>query len=675
MGTYRYSEWDGTQDWKSPDADDLLGELEHRLMYDGDLSNALRNMQRMGFTGNRGMQMPGLRDLMQRLRQKRQGKLDKYNLGSMIDDIRKRLEEILKSEREGIQKKLEEARHKASGQESPLSPEMQQKMLKRIEDMAAQNLQKINQLPQDLGGQIKELSKYDFMDGDARQKFQELMDMLKKNAMSSYARDMMNQIKSMDQQAITGIRNMIEALNQMLEDRMKGKEPDFDKFMQQYGQFFGPNPPRNLDELIERMQQQIAQAQSLMESLSPEDRQALENMIGSMFDESTQYEMAKLAANLEALYPGDELRKRYPFTGDETISYSEAMRLMEDLQKMDRLQQQLAQSQRSFSLDGVDEDLLKELLGEEASNDLGNLREIAKILEDAGYIRRKDGKLELTPRGMRKIGQKALHEIFSQLRKDRLGGHNIIKRGGGGERLEETRKYQFGDDFELDLQKTIMNSLQREHAGVPVKLKVEDFEVAQRETLTRTATVLLVDLSLSMFMSGRLQAAKRTAMALDSLIRTQFPKDNLHIIGFSRVAAEIKKEDLPFINWNGYEHGTNIHHALRLARKKLDAERSGNKQIILISDGEPTAHMEGENVYFQFPPSFRTLSFTLGEVKRCTQKGIVINTFMLDESSYFSSFVIQMARLNRGRVFFTNPVDLGKYILVDYVAGKNKRLF
>ncbi len=675
MGIYRYSEWDGTQDWPSPDADDLLGELERRLMYDGDLSHALRNMQRMGFMGNRGMRMPGIQDLLQRLRQKRQGKLDKYNLGSMIDDIRKRLDEILKLEREGIQKKLDETRQKTSMQDSPLSPEMQQKMLNRIEDMAAQNLQKLDELPQDLGGQIKELSKYDFMDADARQKYQELMDMLKKNAMSSYARDMMDQIKSMDPRTMAAIRNMIEALNQMLEDRLKGKEPDFDKFMQQYGQFFGPNPPRNLDELIERIQQQIAQAQSLMESLSPEDRQALENMISSMFDESTQYEMAKLAANLEALYPGDELRKRYPFTGDETISYSEAMRLMEELQKMDRLQQQLAQSQRSFSLDGVDEDLLKELLGEEAANDLGNLRELAKILEDAGYIRRKDGRLELTPRGIRKIGQKALHEIFSQLRKDRLGGHNIKKRGNGGERVEETKKYQFGDDFEIDLQKTIMNSLQREHAGVPVKLKVEDFEVAQRETLTRMATVLLVDLSLSMFMNGRLQAAKRTAMALDSLIRSQFPKDNLYIIGFSRVAGEIKKEDLPFVNWNGYEHGTNIHHALRLARKKLDAERSGNKQIILISDGEPTAHMEGERVYFQFPPSFRTLALTLGEVKRCTQKGIVINTFMLDESSYFSSFVIQMARLNRGRVFFANPDDLGKYILVDYVAGKNKRLF
>jgi uncharacterized protein with von Willebrand factor type A (vWA) domain len=673
MGAYSYSEWDGTQDWAKADADDILAELERNLMNHGDLSQALRMMQRTGIKSG-DKRMPGVQELIQRLRQQRQKNLGKYNLGSMMDDIREKLDNILKSERSGIQKKLDEAGEKAKETNSPISPEMQQKMLKRMQDMAAQNLQKLDAMPHDMGGKIQQLSKYDFMDDDARQQFQELMDMLKKNAMSSYTKNMMQQMQSLDPQTISRIRHMMEALNQMLEDRLKGKEPDFNKFMQEFGDFFGPNPPKNLDDLVEQMQRQMAQAQSLLDSLSPEDRKSLENMLSSMFDEGTQYEMAKLAANLESLYPSDDLRQRYRFSGEDSLSYSEAMKLMEELQKMDRLQDQLAQAQRSYSLDGIDEDLLKELLGEESSGDLENLRQIAKILEDAGYIQRKNGRFELTPRGMRKIGQKALHEIFSHLSKDRAGGHTTRKRGGGGERLEETKKYQFGDDFELDLQKTIMNSLKREHARVPVKLSVEDFEVSQRETITRTATVLMVDLSLSMFMNGRLQAAKRTAIALDSLIRSQYPKDNLYIIGFSQRAGEIKKEDLPFVNWNGYEHGTNIQHALNLARKKLAKERSGNKQIILISDGEPTAHMEGDEIYFQYPPSFRTLSMTLREVIRCTQKGIVINTFMLDESSYFTNFVIEMARINRGRVFFANPGDLGKYVLVDYVSGKNRKV-
>ena len=674
MGTLRYSEWDGSQDWAQLDADDVLAELERNLMNHGDLSQALRMMQRSGVKGSTGKRMPGIQDLLQRLRQQKQRQLDKYNLGSMMDDIREKLEDVVKTERQGIDKKVGDAQQKASDKNAPLSPEMQQKMLKRMQDMAAQNLQKLDSLPPDPGGQIKELSKYDFMDDEARQKFQELMDMLKKNAMSSYAKDMMQRMQSIDPETMARMRHMMEALNQMLEDRLKGKTPDFDKFMREFGDFFGPNPPKNLDELIERMQQQIAQAQSLMESLSAEDRQSLENMINSMFDEATQFEMAKLGANLEALFPSDDLRQRYKFTGDESLSYSEAMRLMEELQKMDRLQDQLSQAQRSFTLDGIDEDLLKELMGDRASDELENLRHIAKILEEAGYIQRKNGRWELTPRGIRRIGQKALHEIFSHLNKDRIGGHSTRKKGAGGDRLEETKRYQFGDDFELDLQKTIMNSLKREQAGVPVKLSVEDFEISQRESITRTATVLMVDLSLSMFMNGRLQAAKRTAIALDSLIRSQFPKDNLSIIGFSQRAGEIKKEDLPFVNWNGYEHGTNIQEALSLARKKLAKERSGNKQIILISDGEPTAHMEGAQVYFQYPPSFRTLGMTLREVKRCTQKGIIINTFMLDESSYFTSFVIQMARINKGRVFFANPDDLGKYVLVDYVSGKNRKV-
>jgi uncharacterized protein with von Willebrand factor type A (vWA) domain len=673
MGIYSYSEWDGTQDWAKADADEILAELERNLMNHGDLSQALRMMQRYGIRGA-GKQMPGIQELMQRLRQQRQKNLDKYNLGSMIDDIKEKLEQIVKTEREGIQKKLNEAETKAKEPNSPLSPEMQQKMLKRLQDMAGQNMEKLDSLPSDMGGQIKELSKYDFMDADARQQFQELMDTLKRNAMSSYAKNMMQQMQNIDPQTISRIRHMMEALNQMLEDRRNGKEPDFDKFMQQFGDFFGPNPPKNLDELIEQMQRQMAQAQSLLDSLSAEDRQSLENMLNSMFDEGTQFEMAKLAANLEALYPGDELRQQYRFTGEESLSYAEAMKVMEELQKMDRLQEQLNQAQRSFSLEGIDEELLKELLGEKSAADLDNLQQIAKVLEDAGYIQKKNGRYELTPRGMRKIGQKALHEIFSHLNKDRMGGHTTRKRGGGGERLEETKKYQFGDDFELDLQKTIMNSLRREHAHIPVKLSVDDFEVSQRETLTRTATVLMVDLSLSMFMNGRLQAAKRTAIALDSLIRSQYPKDNLYIIGFSQRAGEIKKEDLPFVNWNGYEHGTNIQHALFLARKKLSKERSGNKQIILISDGEPTAHIENDEIYFQYPPSFRTISMTLREVIRCTQKGIVINTFMLDESSYFTHFVIEMARINRGRVFFANPGDLGKYVLVDYVSGKNRKV-
>jgi uncharacterized protein with von Willebrand factor type A (vWA) domain len=381
-----------------------------------------------------------------------------------------------------------------------------------------------------------------------------------------------------------------------------------------------------------------------------------------------------MAANLEALFPSEELRRRYPFTGEESLSYSEALKLMETLQKMDELEGQLRESQYSRSLDAVNEKLLKELMGNEAAEELDRLRSITKVLEEAGYIRWKDGRYELTPRGMRKIGQKALEDIFAQLRKDRAGGHKLNLRGQGGDRIEETKRFEFGDDFQLHLQKTIMNAIQREPHKPPMKMKVDDFEVFKTEAVTRSATVLMLDLSLSMPMRGNFQAAKKVAIALDNLIRMQYPKDSLFIVGFSSYARQIKKESLSYMNWDEFDPYTNMQHGFYLARKLLSKELCSNKQIILISDGEPTAHFEGENVYFQYPPSLRTLQLTLREVRKCTQKGIVINTFMLESGRFLGAFVTQMARLNKGRVFFTSADSLGEYLLVDYIGNKRKKL-
>lgn len=675
MGKFRYSEWDGTQDIFELDADALMEELGRNMMSYGDLSYALRSMQRGGLRDSQGRRLPSVQDLLQRLRQRRQSQLDRYNLGSMMKEIREKLDNILKTERQGIERRREEARQKARQQGvGPVSQEMRDKLLKTMEDMASQHLKKLDELPADTGGQIKELSQYDFMDDDARRQFEELMDILKRQAMQSYARDLVQSFKNMDPSSLAGVRHLVEAINQMLEQRMRGEEPDFQKFMEQFGGFFGPEPPQSLDELVERLQNQIAQAQSLLDSMSAKDRQALQELLQSMMDEATQYELAKMAANLEALFPSEELRRRYPFTGEESLSYSEALKLMETLQKMDELETELRESQYSRSLDSVNEKLVKELMGNEAAEELDRLRNITKVLEDAGYIRWKDGRYELTPRGMRKIGQKALEDIFAQLRKDRSGGHRLKLRGQGGDRIEETKHFEFGDDFQLHLQKTIMNAIQREPHKPPMKMKVDDFEVFKTEAVTRSATVLMLDLSLSMPMRGNFQAAKKVAIALDNLIRSQYPKDSLYIVGFSSYARQIKKESLSYMSWDEFDPYTNMQHGFYLARKLLSKELSSNKQIILISDGEPTAHFEGENVYFEYPPSLRTLQVTLREVRKCTQKGIVINTFMLESGRFLGAFVTQMARLNKGRVFFTSADSLGEYLLVDYIGNKRKKL-
>jgi uncharacterized protein with von Willebrand factor type A (vWA) domain len=671
--TNLYSEWDGSQNIFEPDADALMDELQRHLMYDGDLAQALRMMQRNGLMDGQGRRLPSLRELMERLRQQRQEHLGKYKLNSMMEDIRKRLDEIIQAERQGIQHRLDAARQKAAGGSQELNRETQEKLLKNLEERATRNLEKLEALPPDVGGRIKELNDYDFMDGEARRQFQELMDMLKRSAMSSFAKEMTQRLQNMDANSLAAMRHFMEAVNQMLEARRRGEEPDFQGFMQQFGDFFGPDPPKNLEELIQRLQDQIAQAQSLLESLSPADRQQLQDLIDSMLDESTKYEIAKMMANLESLDPGWLEPRRYSFSGRESLSYSEALKLMEQLQKMDRLEGQFQDSRHYDSLDQIDEKLVEELLGDAAAKELERMRSVARTLEEAGYIRRKGRRYELTPRGMRKIGEKALNTVFASLKKDRSGGHALRKRGTGGERVDETKRYEFGDDFDLHLQKTLTNTLLR-RPQVPLKLDVQDFEVFRQEQLTQSATVIMLDMSLSMRMNGNFEAAKIVSIALNSLITGKFPKDSLYILGFSSLARRMTPVELTGITWDDFTPYTNMQHAFLMGRKLLEKDRSPNKQIIMVSDGMPTAHLENGRIVFHLPTTQRCIDITLREVNNCTRAGIIINTFMLPSYDVFNMFVDRMARLNRGRVFFTSPGDLGKYIIVDYISNKRTKI-
>lgn len=648
-----------------------MKELEKRLMADGDLKGALERMQRGSLFDSQGRAMPSLQDLIQRLHQRRRERLEQYDLGSIMDDIRQKLDHIINTEKQGISRNLDETRRKMIAGSGDLPPQLREKLLRDMEARASRNMEKMEGLPEDPAGRIKELSQYDFMDDKARTEFNGLLDMLKKNAMSSMAKNMMQQFRDMDSNSLAAMRHFLEALNQMLEAQQRGEAPDFEGFMEQYGGFFGDSPPKDLDELMEKMQQQIAQARSILDSLSPEDRRQLQELIDSMFDEATRYEAMKLAVNLETLSPGWYEPRNYPFSGEEPVSYQEAMKIMEELRKMDSLEEQIRNSQYSRTLDDIDRKLMEEILGQESARDLDSMNSITKLLEEAGYITYRDGKFELTPRGIRKIGQKALQNIFAQLRNDRNGGHRLDARGNGGERADETKQYEFGDDLNLHLQRTIMNALQRQK-GVPVKLDVEDFEVFQTEAATRSATVLMLDLSLSMPMRGNFEAAKRVAVALDTLIRTQYPRDSLFIVGFSSYGRQVKKDDLAVMGWDEFDPYTNLQHGLYVARKLLSKEVCANKQIILVSDGEPTAHFEGGYLYFRFPPSPRTIQATMTEVRNCTRKGIVINTFMMETGRYFGTFINRMARLNKGRVFHTNASNLGQYMLMDFVANKGK---
>ncbi|MEX2246119.1 MAG: VWA domain-containing protein [Dehalococcoidia bacterium] len=736
MVAYRYSEWDGSQEIPPLDPDEVLEALTDDLMNFGDLQHAMRNLLQRGMRSQTGNRLQGLRDLLQQLRQQRRNTLDRYNLSSVIDDIRKRLDEVLSMERETIDRRLSEtlgpqlppdgaaqppsegaqqpsggqpqgapqqgqpqasqggpqqsrqqgqpSRGQQSsgegGQASGGQPGAQQsgdesQFAEMLQNIANRKKNFLDNLPPDAPGAVKELQNYEFMDPEAQHKFTELMEMLKKAMTETFFKDMYDQIANMSPEEMARMKQMVQDLNQMLSDRLAGGEPDFQKFMQQYGDLFGDSPPQSLDELVERMQGQIAQMQNLLDSLPGDMRQQLQDLLADKVgDPELQAELSELAANLEFLMPMRDMRNQYPFRGDEEVDLNEAMGLMDRMQSMDDLERQLERTQYGGDIDEIDEEKLRELLGEEAGETLDQLKQFLEILEKSGYIRRKGNNWELTPRGTRKIGQRALGEIYSQLKQDSFGKHNVRDNGRGGERADDTKKYEFGDPFHLALDKTIMNSLQREGPSVPVRLDKDDFEVYRSEQLTQTATVMMVDLSWSMALRGSFQAAKKVALALNNLIRSQFSRDSLYIIGFSAYARELKAEQLPYVRWDESVLGTNMHHALMLAQNLLAKHKAGTRQIIMISDGEPTAHLERGRSYFAYPPSPITIRETLKEVKRATKKDITINTFMLDRNYYLKEFVNQVAKINKGRVFYTTPDKLGQYILVDYVQNKRKNI-
>ena len=547
MTTYRYSEWDGTQPALRLDKDELMDELAEGLMHDSDLSFILWKMQRHDLK-NGQERLTGLQKLLQHLLEAKQKQLDKYDLSSMMVEMKNKMDDIIQQEQSGILKKLDEARKKAAQDEAEPSAESDKNRLQNLEQRAAASLKKLKNLPADIGGKIKALQNYEFNNEDAGAQFQEL-----------------------------------------------------------------------------------------------------------------------LATSLNGLLIDDSPEGLTPFIPAETITFDEAMKLIETLQEMDKLSGQIEDARSGGGLETIDRQSVRELLGEQGMETLERPG-VTRVLEEANFIQRKDGGYELTPLGVRKIGQKALSDVFSQLR------YKTGDRGGVWKRGDETKRFEFGDNFDIDLKQTIMNALMRESQQTPIKLKITDFEVYKYEQSARSATVLMLDLSLSMSVHDNFYAAKHVALALDGLIRSQFPRDSLHIVGFSSYARELKKEDLATLHLDQADPYTNIQHGLELARKLLVKDKTQNKQIIIVTDGEPTAHQEDGEISYQFSPGAKTLQMTLREVENCTRQGITINTFMLGESNLNNAFITRIARINKGRVFFANSNGLGQYVLVDYLANRRKSM-
>jgi uncharacterized protein with von Willebrand factor type A (vWA) domain len=694
----RFSRWDGRQAVPNLDADQILGAMVDDLMAEGDVAAALRRLMERGWRPPEpdGVALPGLRDLLEALRRRREEVLETHHLGDVLADVRQELEAIVAAEREGIQRRLDAAGapgEPGAGLEglpsepgsggspatSGVGKEGDPHLRRLVRELARRRLEELDRLPPDVGGRLKALQDYDFLEPTARERFQELLDRLRRSLLDRYLDGLSDALRRLRPEDLAVQREMVRELNRLLADRLAGREPEpgaVADFLRRFGAFF-PGA-QTLDDVVEQLAERMAAVASLLRSMTPEQQAELQGLIDALLrDDRLRWDLAQLAATLDQLLPGG-LGARVRFSGELPLGLEEALDQLSLVNALDRLENQLAGAVETGDLSAVDREALQSLLGPGAAQSLEALDDLARRLEEAGFVARLGDRLELTPRGSRRIGQKVLDDLFSRLQRDAVGGHRVAHLGRGGERDETTKPFEWGDPFQPDLVRTVANATRRRaNAGSQpgrLTLAPDDFEVYRTEELTRAATVLLVDMSRSMLLRGCFVAAKKVALALHTLIRSQFPHDDLAVIGFAYYAREIRPETLAQLTWHGYEYGTNLQHGLILARRYLDRRPAANKEIVIVTDGEPTAHFENGQVEFSYPPTRRTIQETLREVLRCTRAGITINTFMLERSRGLAEFVALMTRLNRGRAFYASPEHLGEYLLVDFVSRRTKRV-
>ncbi len=658
---YDYSAWDGSQEFANLDPEDLLAALQDDLLANGDLSDALERLLRNGFELPDGDRVDGLRDLLDQTRQRREELLRQGDPDGELARYRDRLSEIEQLERAGIDELAAEA--EASGDE---------RRQEVTEEVVAERRMALDLLPDDLAGRMRSLSSYEFTSTEAREAFEALQEEIRQEIADTYFKGMSELLTNTDPEQMARTRAAMDALSQMLEQRQRGEDldPTFEQFMEEFGDMF-PGA-ESLDELLEQMARQMAAAEAMWRSLSPEQRAELQGLAEAMFEDmDLRWSMDRLSANLRAAFPEMGWSDAFRFEGEGSLSMSGAADAARQLAELERMEDLLSTASSASALSEIDIDALRRNLGDDAASQLERLAQVVKSLEDSGLISNKGGKMELTAHGVRRLGNKALQDLFTQLRQDRVGQHQTSFNGFGHDREETTRAYEPGDPLTLHLSKTVHNAVARTGGGTPVKLEAEDFEVVETEAVARSATVLCIDLSMSMPMRDNFVPAKKMAMALQTLISSRFPRDYLGLVVFSEVAREVKPADLPTVMWD-YIYGTNLQHALALSRSML-SKQHGTKQIIVVTDGEPTAHLDRWGTpHFNYPPLPETLQLTMAEVIRCTRAGITINTFALDLERTHYPFVEQIAQVNGGRTFYPSNDDLGGYVLVDFL--KNRRV-
>jgi uncharacterized protein with von Willebrand factor type A (vWA) domain len=654
---YRYGMWDGSgPDPLAPpyDVRQALDEIGDDVLAGMSPRNALNRLLRRGATGRDGLDALR-RKARERARElRRSGRLD-----GTLDRVRELLDEAVEQERRA------------------LFPDPS--------DSARMAEAELDTLPRDTARAVQQLADYQWRSPEARQTYEQISQLLREEVLDAQFAGMRDALQNASRQDLERIRQMMQALNEMLDADARGEhtQEQFDQFMQQYGDFF-PDQPRNLEELIDSLARRAAAAQRLLDSLTPEQRAELESLMSqAMSNSGLAEQMARLQQALRSARPDLRWGGRTRMDGPQGMGLSDGTSALAELADLDQLEELLGQDYAGASLDDIDEELVERALGRAAVEDMAQLRRIERELREQGYLQRGGEGLRLSPRALRRLGSTALRRVFALVESRGRGGHDVRDAGAAGEITGASRQWEFGDEQPLDVVRTVRNAVLRTSgadltltaAQDPplLKLAAEDFEVVETERRASAAIALLVDMSYSMELRGTWGEAKTTALALHSLVTTRYPQDAIEIIGFSDYARVMSPNALVEHDWDRVQ-GTNLQHGLMLARRHLDKHRGAEPLILVITDGEPTAHLASDGfAEFAWPPTQQTIAATLAEVERCTRRGATINVFMLDDDPRLVAFMQEVGRRNGGRVFQPKRGALGEYVVADYLDNRRGR--
>src|SRR3954454_15019469 len=643
MRKSRYGEWRGGADPLAPpyDVREALDELGESVLDGMSPGEALQQLMRQGLTGRRGLD-----DLLRQVRRQQREARRAGRLDGTLEQVRELLDQALEDERRA------------------LFPDPS--------DDARLAEAELDALPRDTARAVRELSQYSWRSPEARETYERIQDLLRREVLDTQFRGMKQALEGADPEAMQRVKDMMRDLNDMLDADARGEDTSqqFAEFMENYGDFF-PDNPQNLEELVDSLARRAAAAQRMMNSLSPEQQAQLAELMSQvMQDSGLANEMGRLSDQLRARRPELDWAGRERMRGETPLGLGDATTALEDIADLDELENSLSQNYPGASIDDVDPELLERALGRNAVDDLEALRRIERELQRQGYLQRSEGDLELTPRGLRRLGETALRRVFASLDARGRGNHDMHDAGAAGDPTGASRQWQFGDEQPIDVVRTVKNAVLRQRGQQPIKLAVEDFEVVETERRSSAAVALLVDLSYSMALRGTWAAAKSTALALHTLATTRYPQDAVEVIGFSKYARVLKPADLPSLSWDMVQ-GTNLQHALMLASRHLGRHPDAEPVVLVVTDGEPTAHLLPDgSAWFDWPTHPETVAATMAEVDRVTRRGATINVFMLDDEPGLVRFVETVARRNGGRVFASDADRLGEYVVSDYIRAR-----